>query len=121
VYADPIQIMALDDLVEIVTDAEQYWEKDMRQYYEEDQIAFLELSADYYHKDNTSGGAPYSLQITPLPSIDGLFLNEEHDTTFIDYLRITFDNCGFSRITNPKYDNDYEGFFAKVKPKLKRI
>ncbi len=121
VYADPVQIIALDDLVSIVCEEEENWKEDMRQYFEEDHIAFLELSADYYHKDNTSGGAPYAIQITPLPSIDSAFLNEEHNTTFIDYLRITFENCGFSRITEPEYDNDYEEFFSRVKPQLKKI
>jgi hypothetical protein len=60
-------------------------------------------------------GQAYSLQLTPKPSIDGQFLYEEHDTTFINYLRICFDNCGFSRITNPEYDNDYQSLFDKVK------
>lgn len=118
-YADPIQVAALDDLVDEVTDPD--WQEDMRQYFEEDQIAFLELAADYYHKDNASGGPPYSMQITPRPSIDGLFLNEEHNTTFIDYLRITFDNCGFSRITHPACANDYQELLAKVKPRLLKI
>jgi hypothetical protein len=120
VYADPIQIIALDDLVSIVSEDE-YWEQDMRRYFEEDHIAFLELSADYYHKDNTSGGAPYALLITPVPAIDSSFLNEEHNTTFIDYLRVTLENCGFTRITNPECENDYQDFFSKVKPQLKKI
>ena len=81
----------------------------------------LPLSADYLHKDNISGGQPYSLQLTTTPSIDGQFLYEEHNTTFINYLRICFDNCGFSRITNPEYNNDYQKFFDKVQPQLKRI
>lgn len=74
VYADPIQIIALDDLV-----------------------------------------------ITPVPTIDSAFLNEAHNTTFIDYLRVTFENCGFSRITDTGCANDYQDFFAKVKPLLKKI
>ena len=81
----------------------------------------LQLSADYLHKDNISGGPAYSLLITEKPSSDGQFLNEEHATSFINYLRICFDNCGFSRITNPEYDNDYQSFFAKVIPLLKPI
>jgi len=93
----------------------------MKDYYEDDGFVSLQLSADYLHKDNISGGQPYSLQLTPTPSIDGQFLYEEHNTTFINYLRICFDNCGFSRITNLEYDKDYEVYFDKVNPQLKPI
>ncbi len=117
--ADPIQIASLDDLVSEFTD--QNTLDDLKECYEDDGFVALSLSADYLHKDNISGGQPYSLQITSAPSIDGQFLYEEHNTTFINYLRICFDNCGFSRITNPKYKNDYQTFFDKVRPQLKRI
>lgn len=117
--ADPIQIVSLDDLVSTVTD--QYNLEDLHEYYKDDGFISLDLSADYLHKDNISGGAPYSLQITPQPSIDAPFLNEEHNTTFINYLRICFDNCGFSRMTNPGYNNEYQTFFEKVKPQLKKV
>jgi hypothetical protein len=114
--ADPIQICSLDDLLEELTDAGNL--SYLKECYEEDGFAALQLSADYLHKDNISGGMPYSLQLTSKPSIDGQFLYEEHNTTFINYLRICFDNCGFSRITNPDYNNDYQSFFDKVKPQL---
>lgn len=118
-FADPIQITSLDDVVAEVTDKD--YLSDLTGYYEEDGFVSLQLSADYLHKDNTSGGPAYSLKLTEKPSVDGQFLNEEHDTTFINYLRICFDNCGFSRIANPHYDNDYQAFFDKVKPQLKPI
>ncbi|MDJ1471884.1 hypothetical protein [Xanthocytophaga flava] len=118
-FADPIQISSLDSVVEELTDED--FLSELQEYYEEDGFASLELSADYYHKDNTSGGPPYSLQITDRPSIDADFLNEEHETTFIDYLRICFDRCGFSRIANPESDSDFRDFFNKVKPQLKPI
>ena len=117
--ADPIQITSLDDLVSEVTDDD--YLDDLQEYYEDEGFISLQLSADYLHKDNISGGQPYSLQLTSEPSIDGQFLYEEHNTTFINYLRICFDNCGFSRITNPEYKNDYQTFFDKVRPQLKRI
>ncbi|GAA3760516.1 hypothetical protein [Flavobacterium ginsengiterrae] len=117
--ADPIQIISLDDLVSMYTD--EYALETFEEYYNEDGFIHLDLSADYLHKDNISGGAPYALQITKNPSVDSQFLNEEHNTTFINYLRICFENCGFSRITNPKYKNDYQAFFEKVKPQLKKI
>ncbi len=118
-FADPIQIISLDGVVSEVTDTD--FLSDLEEFYEEDGFISLQLSADYFHKDNTSGGPAYSLKVTDKPSVDSEFLNEEHNTTFINYLRICFDNCGFSRITNPENDNNYREFFDKVKPQLKPI
>nr|WP_294785934.1 hypothetical protein [uncultured Flavobacterium sp.] len=118
-YADPIQIISLDEVVSMSSD--EYAFETFQEYYEDDGFISLELSADYYHKDNVSGGKGYAIKINEKPSIDGEFLYEEHDTTFINYLRICFENCGFSQITNPKHKNDYKAFFEKVKPQLKRI
>lgn len=118
-YADPIQIASLDDLVAEVADKNNL--EDLKECYEEDGFVSIALSADYLHKDNISGGPAYSLQLTPKQSIDGQFLNEEHETTFINYLRICFDNCGFPRIKIENKQSDYEAFFDKVKPKLKSI
>ena len=81
----------------------------------------LELAADYLHKDNISGGPPYSIQITKEPQIDSLFLNEAHETTFIDYLRICMENCGFSRTKEFENQTDYQAFCDKVRPQLKKI
>ena len=118
-YADPIQIGNLEDIVADVTD-ESYL-IGMAEYYKDDGFVSLQLSPDYFHKDNTSGGPAYSLKLTEIQSIDAEFLNEGHDTTFINYLRICFDNCGFSRICNPENNNNYQAFFDKVKPQLKKI
>ena len=118
-FADPIQITSLDDIVSEVTQED--FLSDLQEYYKDDSFISLPLSADYLHKDNTSGGQAYSLKVTDQPSVDADFLNEEHATTFINYLRICFDNCGFSRITKPENNNDYQTFFDKVKPQLKPI
>jgi hypothetical protein len=83
--------------------------------------AYLELSADYLHKDNISGGAAYAIEITPNRSIDGKLLNEEHQTTFINYLRIVFQNCGFGRVDEFERTAAFESFCDKVGPKLKKI
>ncbi len=119
--ADPIQIDSLDDLVNYVSTDD--WKEYLNESLEDDdsQPPYLELAADYLHKDNISGGLPYSIQLTKEPSIDSLLLNEPNETTFINYLRICMENCGFSRITNPEYKNDYKDFFTKVKPQLKKI
>ena len=119
-YADPIQITSLDDLVSYISDDD--WKEYMSEELENGaQYPYLELAADYYHKDNVSGGLPYSIQITKAPCIDSLFLNEPNGTNFINYLRICMENCGFSRIAEPAYKNDYQEFFDKVKPQLKKI
>jgi hypothetical protein len=119
--ADPIQIASLDNVIETVTD--EYWKEKMQEYLDDEEfgVAFLELSADDLHKDNVSGGPPYSLQLTKRPSIDSKFLNEHNETTFINYLRICFENCGFPGIAKPHLQNDYKKFFDRVKPLLKSI
>jgi hypothetical protein len=119
--ADPIQICSLDAQVEMVTD--KYWNEDIHQYFDNEDFgkAFLDLSADDLHKDNVSGGQAYAIQITKKPSVDSTFMNEPNDTTFINYLRICFEYCGFPGITRPDTKNDYQAFFDKVKPQLKPI
>jgi hypothetical protein len=111
--SDPIQICSLNDLVSHVKG--EYWAEEMDEYPE----AFLELSADYLHKDNVSGGPAYSMALTSKPRIDSNLLNETHNTSFINYLRICFENCGFSRMTETT--GNYQSFFDKVKPQLKPL
>jgi hypothetical protein len=115
-YADPILIDSLDEVIYAMKDMD--WREMMRDNITDGEPIYIELAPDVYHKDNVSGGMPYSIEITKPPSIDSLFLFEKHETTFVNYLRICFDNCGFSRITNPENGNDYEAFFKVVKPKL---
>lgn len=117
--ADPIQVTSLDAVVETVTD--KYWREEMRDIADEEGLAYIELSADDLHKDNVSGGPPYSIEILKQPGVDSLFLNEPNKTTFIGYLKICFDNCGFPLIQRSDCNNDYQQFFEKVKPQLKRI
>ncbi|UOE47258.1 hypothetical protein MTO98_22905 [Mucilaginibacter sp. SMC90] len=119
--ADPIQIASLDDLVDYVTTDEwkEYISDSLE--YDEDEIPALELAADYLHKDNISGGPAYSLEITKDETIDGLFLNECNETTFINYLRICIENCGFPGNSDFRQSESYKNFCLKVKPKLKSI
>ena len=117
--ADPIQVASLDALTEMVTD--KYWRQEMQEYIDEGDLPFLELSTDVYHKDNISGGPAYSLTITKQPSIDSNLLNEPNNTTFINYLRICFENCGYPSIKRGDHNNDYKAYFMKVKPQLKQI
>ena len=119
--ADPIQISSLDSIVEEVTT--EYWKEDIQQYVDDEDFgcAFLGLAAGDLHKDNVSGGQSYAIEITKEPMIDGRFINEPNETTFINYLRICFDNCGFPGIARSDTNNKYQKFFDKVKPQLKKI
>jgi hypothetical protein len=119
--ADPVQILSLDDLISTVED--EYWKEEIEEYIqdEENGKAFLELSADAYHKDNISGGPAYALEITNEPSVDSRYLNLPYETTLINHLRICFETCGFPGVVDPKFDKDFEAFYFKVKPRLKEI
>lgn len=117
--ADPLQIIPLDSLFdEVEDDGWQAYSQDCRV---DGDFVTIGLSADDLHKDNISGGTPYSIEITAKPSIDSQFLYEVHDTTFINYLRICFEYCGFPAIAIENEPSDYQAFFAKVKPLLKKL
>lgn len=45
------------------------------------------LAPDDLHKDNISGGSPYSVAL-PDPSADFVLLNERHELLFVPYLRL---------------------------------
>lgn len=105
--SDPLQIAPLTDLLAERAELEDFAE--------------LPVAADYWHKDNISGGPAYSVEITKDLSIDSQFLNEEHNTTFIGYLRLTMENGGFSRADKCMHIRDFAEFQATVKPKLFKI
>jgi hypothetical protein len=48
---------------------------------------FAGLAPDDLHKDNVSGGDPYSVRL-PDPSADFKFVYERHDLLFVPYLRL---------------------------------
>ncbi len=58
--ADPIQITSLDAVVQEVTD--EWWQEYILPYIDDENFgnAFLNLAADYLHKDNISGGQAYT-------------------------------------------------------------
>lgn len=89
--ADPLVI---NSTVDYLLDEWEIWEADRNT--EWDQGPFvLDLSPDVLHKANISGGAPYGLAV-PNAGVDGIFLWEAHQTTFVNYLRICFRGGGFS-------------------------
>ena len=55
--------------------------------YDEGEGVFVGLAPDDLHKDNTSGGDPYGLEL-PNPSADFLFMYERHNLFFVPYLRL---------------------------------
>ncbi|MFG2754095.1 hypothetical protein [Streptomyces xanthophaeus] len=57
----------------------------------------LTIAADYLHKANISGGAPYSVWL-PHAGADPLVREEEHVLSFTDYLRRAFAGKGFLRL-----------------------
>jgi len=49
----------------------------------------IDIAPDYLHKANVSGGGPYAMVVPDL-GVDGPVLEEPHNTSFVDYLRIAF-------------------------------
>ena len=54
----------------------------------------IAVAPDIHHKANFSGGGGYEIAL-PNPAADIPLLNEDHHTTFINYLRIAFRWGGF--------------------------
>lgn len=103
--ADPIDIPPLKNLLEMAAD--------------DDYADELLLTGDYLQKDNISGSC-YTIELTDNPSVDSLLLHESWDLPFIEYLRITFDHCGFAMADNCDYE-DLNAFCSRVRPKLMKI
>ncbi len=53
----------------------------------------IPIAPDFYHKNDTSGGGPYSIEMPSL-SADAM-LNEWHEANFVEYLRECFRWGGF--------------------------
>ena len=99
-YADPLVVMAPPDYIRSEYES---WQDDRGT--EWDRGAFVvDLAPDYLHKANVSGGAPYAMAV-PNEGVDGLFLWERHQTTFVNYVRICFSWGGF-----PGWDAPLDGW-----------
>lgn len=57
----------------------------------------LDLSPDYYHKADISGGAPYGVAL-PFKGADPVIENEAHNLPLVDYLRHCLRWAGFARL-----------------------
>jgi hypothetical protein len=91
---DPLQV---NDLTEIWYTVEEWQEEAAGADPELAGPIVLELSADYLHKANFSGGGPYSAWV-PCTSADPLVRCEVHQLSFTDYLRRAFATKGFPGI-----------------------
>jgi len=92
--ADPLEILDLSTAWFSVED----WQEEAEELHPE--IAGpleLTIAADYLHKANISGGAPYSIWL-PHAGADPLVRDEEHFLSFTDYLRRAFAGKGFLRL-----------------------
>jgi hypothetical protein len=92
--ADPLEICDLSDSWFSVEE----WQDEAEELHPE-LAGPLELAfaADYLHKANISGGAPYSVWL-PHAGADPLVRDEEHHVSFTDYLRCAFAGKGFLRL-----------------------
>lgn len=115
--ADPLEIDNLDVLVNTID--KEWWKEYTHENIADPEVGipFIELAADTFHKDNISGGPPYAVQLTATPAVDSAFLFEKHETTFINYLRICFENCGFPGMKDP--NASFQAFSERVRPLLK--
>lgn len=92
--ADPLEII---DLTTAWYSVEEWQEESAELHAEIAGPLELTIAADYLHKANISGGAPYSVWL-PHAGADPLVRDEPHHLTFTDYLRRAFAGKGFLRL-----------------------
>jgi hypothetical protein len=92
-YSDPLVIFPIEAAISEYED----WRYCLKEGIKDAGLFQIPLAPDYYHKDNISGGAPYTV-LVPNWAIDGTLENESHLTTFVNYLRICFRQGGFPGI-----------------------
>lgn len=90
-YSDPLVVFPieaafeeLDDFSEAIPDSDGLYSDEFH----------IPIAPDDYHKENVSGGAPYEIAV-PCRNADAILLNEWHQTSFVNYLRISFQWSGF--------------------------
>jgi len=73
----------------------------------------LDLAPDHLHKANTSGGAPYAIEL-PFLGADPVFANEAHELPLVDYLRLCFRWAGFPRLERHADRPDVREFLKRM-------
>lgn len=90
-YSDPLVVFPIEAAFEELGDFDQAIPDSDESYMNE---FLIPIAPDDYHKENVSGGAPYEIAV-PCRDADAILLNEWHQTSFINYLRISFRWGGF--------------------------
>lgn len=113
---DPLYIASVQDMIALLSDGS--WEEEMEDLMEEGKKPYLYISPDIYHKDHCSGGMPYGIVLEHKPVLDSFLCNTKYGALyFLDYLRLTFDHCGF---TNLKEEHDIPvSYKTAIKSKLR--
>jgi hypothetical protein len=73
---------------------------------------FIDLSPDYLHKANISGGGPYGVSV-PFHGADPILTNEKHKLPFVDYLRLAFKWGGFPGLEAHGERKDVQAFLRR--------
>jgi len=105
---DGVSLIALDPL-EIEPASEFKWLLDEYEETPDDGPFELYLCPDFLHKQNISGGMPYSVQLpsaTPQDALDPKVLWERHELSFVNYLRHCFKWGGFPGLDVCEVDDD---------------
>jgi hypothetical protein len=92
--ADPLEII---DLTTAWFSVQEWQERSTELHPEIAGPLKMTIAADYLHKANISGGAPYSVWL-PYAGADPVVRYEDHHLTFTDYLRRAFEGKGFLRL-----------------------
>ena len=85
---DPLVILPIEWGLQEFHQEYQYWQSGETEPFQ------FPLAPDNFHKSNISGGEDYSM-ILPNSSVDAVLCGERHCTTFVNYLRISFQWGGF--------------------------
>lgn len=72
-YSDPVYIESVENILKNMDDGA--WEELMFENSDDENPVYMEISPDFYHKDNVSGGLPYGIEITKKQQIDAKILN----------------------------------------------
>jgi hypothetical protein len=107
VYSDPLVVYPIDAAKSDYKD----WHYAMNEGDAEAGRFEIPIAPDYFHKDNVSGGSPYTI-LVPNGAIDGVLEYERHKTTFVNYLRICFAHGGFSGVH--RHDQDIPKLITKL-------
>ncbi len=113
VVSDPLVVAFLHELT---PDWHRAWQEEIEDPQEEPFT--VTIAPDRELKSGYSGGAGYEIRL-PDSSADGPLLNEDHQTTFVNYLRISFQWAGFPGLEH--YTNRDEKLLAFLKEGLLSI